>query len=158
MKLVLHKPRGIRHRRIPPLSLWLAYLAMLPIAAASLLALYMDRESLPPLIRLDSLWCGGLLCFFAGVRRGLSFRQQGGPRMAQLAGMMWLFLLGIGTLVSAGGPIALLIALLGFASMIPLDASAARDAEAPRYFARLRRMQMWVPVVSLSLMIAKMAA
>jgi len=145
-----------RYGRIPALSFLLAYLAMVPVAGTSVLVVCLPRIFLQPLDRIDSLWCGALLCFFAGVRRGLSFRQRGGPTLAQLAGMMWLFFLGIFTLLLAGRAESILLALAGFASIIPLDNAASRHDEAPHYFAWLRQLQMWVPLVSLSIMFCKM--
>ncbi len=129
---------------------------MVPIAGASVLAICLPRHFLPPIYRIDSLWCGALLCFFAGVRRGLSFRQRGGPTQTQIAGMMWLFIIGILTLVVAGRVESVLLALTGFASIIPLDNAASRNDEAPSYFALLRQSQMWVPVMSLVIVFCNM--
>jgi hypothetical protein len=133
----------------PPLiSLFLAYVAMLPLIAFAAVALVSRSPILP---HLAAIWSGGLLCFFAGVRRGLSFRQSGGPTVAQLGGMLWLFCAGILTLVTA----FLLLPLIAFASMMLLDISATHRREAPRYFARLREVQLWLPIASLLILIIK---
>lgn len=140
-------------RRTPLISLFLAYIAMVPVAAGPVAAFLAPPHWSPLLIRLDALWCGALLCFFAGVRRGLSFRQDGGPALAQLAGMLWLFILGIATITVPQRLLALLIPLLGFVSMRSMDIAATARHEAPLYFARLRRAQLWVPIISLCALI-----
>ncbi len=146
----LHLSRGTEQAsaKTPLISLFLAYAAMLPLIACVGLALLAPHLII---IRLAALWSGGLLCFFAGVRRGLSFRQSGGPTFAQLAGMAWLFCAGIITLLTA----FLLFPLIAFASMMLLDISATHRREAPRYFARLREVQLWLPILSLLILILK---
>jgi hypothetical protein len=134
--------------KTPLISLFLAYTAMLPLIACAGWELLAPSPILP---QLAALWSGGLLCFFAGVRRGLSFRQSGGPTSAQLAGMLWLFCAGIGTLVTS----FLLLPLIAFASMMLLDIAAANRREAPLYFARLREVQLWLPIISLLTLILK---
>jgi hypothetical protein len=134
--------------KTPLISLFLAYIAMLPLVACAALAL---RAPNPLLVHLATIWSGGLLCFFAGVRRGLSFRQSGGPTVSQLAGMLWLFCAGIATLAAS----LLLLPLIAFASMMLLDISATTRREAPRYFARLREVQLWLPILSLLTLILK---
>jgi hypothetical protein len=89
-----------------------------------------------------------LMLFFAGVRRGLSFRTEGGPRAAQIAMTLWLFALGLATL-PAPPQLACAWLAVGFASLLVLDPLAARRGEVPLYFARLRPPQMAVPLVSL---------
>ena len=120
--------------RTPWVSLLLAYAAMVPVVAGSAAAW---------------AWPGGVLCFLAGVRRGLSFRQPGGPTLAQIAAMLWLFVLGVGSLLSPWLVPALGPRIAGFATMAVLDPVAARRREAPRYFVRLRPVQMLVPIVAL---------
>jgi hypothetical protein len=134
--------------KTPLISLLLAYAAMLPLIACAALALLSRNPILP---HLAAIWSGGLLCFFAGVRRGLSFRQSGGPSFGQLAGMLWLFCAGIVTLLTA----FLLLPLIAFASMMLLDIVATNRREAPRYFARLREVQLWLPIFSLLTLILK---
>ena len=91
------------------------------------------------------LWGAAILLFLSGVRRGLSFRTEGGPRMAQLAMFAWLFGAGLAALVLPVGP-ALWLLALAYASVWAVDPWAARRGDAPLYFARLRPVQMAVPV------------
>ncbi len=88
------------------------------------------------------------------MRRGLSFRQEGGPTFAQLASMMWLFVTGAGSLLVPWRLPALVLLLLGYGSDAILDPIAAQGYEAPQYFARLRPVQMLVPIASLLLLLA----
>lgn len=142
-------------RHTPLVSLFLAYIAMLPAAVGAIAVWAVPPIWVSLIARADSLWCGALLCFFAGVRRGLSFRQSGGPTLAQLAGMMWLFVMGIATILSPWRSISLALPLLGFVSMFWLDAKATERHEAPLYFARLRAVQLWIPVLSLAALLAR---
>ena len=141
--------------KAPAISLLLAYAAMIPIAAGALASMTIGPKRAPAVTRLTIAWSGGVLCFLSGVRRGLSFRQADGPTLAQLAAMMWLFLLGTGALVIPRRLPSLVLLLIGYASMASLDPAAARHREAPRYFARLRPAQMLVPVISLLVLIAR---
>jgi hypothetical protein len=92
--------------------------------------------------------------FFAGVNRGLSFRQPGGPALAQVATMFWLFLIGMAALLMPWAA-SLVLLVTGYASMIVIGPAAAWRAEAPRYFARLRPWQMLLPVASLGVLLFK---
>ena len=138
----------------PPISLVLAYLPMLLLAAGAASTWLITTET-GLIMRLCITWSGALLCFLAGVRRGLSFRQEDGPTLAQLATMFCLFTLGVASLLSPWTIPALLLQLLGFAALAILDPIAARRGEAPRYFQRLRPAQMVIPVLSLLLLLAR---
>ena len=48
---------------------------------------------------------------------------------------------------------AMLLLLLGYASLIVFDVRAAWNLEAPSYFARLRPVQMLIPIASLGFML-----
>ncbi len=131
-----------------PLSLLLAFSAMLPIAAGAVLA-WLLPAPLGPLAEAGAvLWAGAVLCFLAGVRRGVSFRTPGGPRWAQIATMLWLFVLGVGALATLPLEVARVLLLLGYVSLAVLDPLAARRGEAPLFFERLRPVQMSIPIVS----------
>lgn len=135
----------------PPISLFLAYVAMVPIVSGAAASLVVRS---PTVVRLTTAWAGSILCFLAGVKRGLSFRQRGGPTLAQLASMLWLFVTGALALVLPWRIPSLVLLLLGFGSEAVLGPAAARRDEAPRYFARLRPVQMMVPVASLLVLLA----
>ena len=133
---------------IPWDGLIFGWVPMLPFPAA-VLGVWLGGEALAALaLRLAVLWGAALLLFLAGVRRGLSFRTPGGPRLSQLGMMLGLFLAGLLALLL---PLAWALLLLwaGFLALLVLDPVAARREEAPLYFARLRPPQMAVPVVCL---------
>ena len=136
--------------RAPALSLFLAYVAMLPVAAGAAGAVA-ARSAMAA--RLTTTWAGAVLCFLAGVRRGLAFRQPGGSTVGQVASMFSFFVLGAGSLLSPWRVPALVLLLLGYGSEIMLDPAAARRGEAPRYFARLRPVQLLIPLGSLGLLL-----
>lgn len=136
----------------PPLSLLLAYAAMLPMAVGAAGSVAARSAGTA---RLTTAWAGAVLCFLSGVRRGLGFRQAGGSTVGQVASMFSLFMLGAGSLLSPWRVPALALALLlpGYGSEIVLDPAAARRGEAPRYFARLRPVQLLIPIGSLALLL-----
>jgi len=133
----------------------LAYAATLPVVAGAFLYLFVPSlrtQALGGTIIFASL----LLCFFAGVRRGLSFRQPGGARASQILTMLWLFVAGLAAALSPWPLPALLLLVLGFASLMVLDRIAARRDEVPAYFGRLRSTQLLIPIVSLAAILARL--
>jgi hypothetical protein len=137
-------------RAIPLDGLLLGWGAMVPLAAAAGLAWVPDWSALA--LEAGRLWAAAIVVFLSGVRRGLSFRTEGGPRASQLAMMLWLFCGGLGSvLLPLVWALWLLLAL--YASLAVLDPIAARRGEAPLYFARLRPAQMGVGVVCLGVMV-----
>lgn len=155
---MLHDPPTVIEHRIgepalvPPLDLVLGWGAMLPFPAAALAAWAGWADAIPLVV----LWGGSVLCFLAGVRRGLSFRTVGGPTVPQLAVFAWLFLAGLAALVAPWPALAMVVLIVAYASLIWLDPAAAERGEAPLYFARLRPFQMAVPVASLLAMMPLM--
>ncbi len=139
--------------RTPLVSLLLAYAATVPTAAAAGAVLLAPPAWRGPALRLGSLWAGAVLCFLAGVRRGLSFRQSGGSTVSEIGSTISLFSLGAGSLVLPRGRVSLLTLLSGFVLLGIGDTRAARRGEAPRYFARLRPVQLLVPLASLSVLL-----
>ncbi len=137
----------------PAESLLLAYVAMVPLVAGAVALLSLRGDVAALVTRLTIDWAGALLCFFAGVNRGLSFRQPGGPAVAQVGTMLWLFVAGVASLLSPWPVVSLVLQLAGFASMAVLDPAAARHGEAPRYFARLRPVQLLIPSASLAVVL-----
>lgn len=103
-------------------------------------------------ILLSCVWASSILAFLAGVRRGLSFRTEGGPALAQIATMFCLFVLALAALVAVmhgRTTLAIAIDIIGFAAIMVLDPVAARKGQAPLSFARLRPPQMAIVLVSL---------
>ena len=137
----------------PLVSLLLAYAAMVPTATAAGAVLLAPRSWRGPASRLGGTWAGAVLCFLAGVRRGLSFRQDGGSTVSEIGSVVTLFSLGAASLVLPTGRASQLALLSGFALLGAGDARAARRSEAPRYFARLRPVQVLVPLASLSILL-----
>ena len=144
--------------RTPWESLVLAYAAMLPLAAGAIACLVLRGHDAALAVHLTVVWSGAVLCLLSGVRRGLSFRQEGGPVLSQLATMLWLFVLGAMSLLSPWAVPSVLLQMLGYATMAVYDPIAARQGEVPRYFQRLRPVQMLVPIVSLAVVLASMVA
>lgn len=153
-------------RSVPPESLFFGGIAMVPFPVGAALA-FLPGGAGALFADLTLLWGAAILTFLAGVRRGVSFRTPGGPTKAQLAMMMWLFLLGAIALVlvalsdllggTAADAAAAAMLGVGFVSMIVLDPMAARHGEAPLFFERLRPVQMIVPSVSLAVVLVALA-
>lgn len=152
MDSTTHLTHGIEDPKdhTPAISLALAYVAMVPTATGAATA-SMFRS--PAIARLTITWAGAVLCFLAGVKRGLSFRQRGGPTVAQIASMFGLFVPGALAVLLPWRIPSLVLLLLSYGSEAVLGPVAARRDEAPRYFARLRPVQMMVPVASLLLLL-----
>jgi hypothetical protein len=142
--------------RIPPLSLILGYG---PMAAFPLLALaaWLAPAPWPAVaVAIGQGWGGALLIFLGGVRRGLSFFTDGGPRTAQIVTMLWLFLLGCAALLVVPA-IAYPLLVVGYGSIALLDPPAARRGDAPAFFARLRPPQMGVALGGLVALLVRVS-
>lgn len=106
-------------------------------------------------LQLTALWGTAILLFLSGVRRGLSFRTEGGPTWRQMATMLTLFCLGSCSLGAIWLDLvawALVPLIVGYSAIFLLDPMAADAGEAPLYFRTLRRLQM--PIIMLALIIA----
>ena len=139
-------------REVPWLSVVFGFGPMIPFVGGAVLA----WADLPPgravWVDLTMFWAASICTFLAGVRRGVSFRTMGGPTLAQMLTMLWLFSAGSGALVLwwLHQPIvALGLLAAAYASIGILDPIAARSGQAPLFFARLRPVQMVLPVASL---------
>ncbi|MCE4226636.1 DUF3429 domain-containing protein [Methylobacterium sp. C25] len=125
---------------------------MVPFVGGAILAWWCVGEIREGFIMLTTLWGGAILVFLSGVRRGVSFRTEGGPRPAQLSTMFGLFSLGFLALAAAvrnEPSTALALLILGYGGIAILDPIAARRGEAPLHFARLRPLQMPVAILGL---------
>ena len=106
-------------------------------------------------LQLTALWGTAILLFLSGVRRGLSFRTEGGPTWRQMATMLTLFCLGSCSLAAIWLDFvawALVPLIVGYSAIFLLDPIAADAGEAPLYFRTLRRLQM--PIIMFALIIA----
>ncbi|AWN34982.1 DUF3429 domain-containing protein [Methylobacterium radiodurans] len=140
-------------RETPWLSVVFGYGPMLPFVAGAAGA-WWQRGALDFLITLVTILYGAaILLFLSGVRRGVSFRTEGGPTVAQIATMLGLFCLGFGALltgvIQGKQDIALDMLIAGFVAIAILDPIAARRGEAPLFFARLRPLQIPIAILSL---------
>jgi hypothetical protein len=135
--------------RIPTTSLIFGYgpVLLLPIAAVMAWTLPTPVPTVVTWLAIG--WASAILIFLAGVRRGLSFRGDGEAPLSTLAAMIWLFLLGLGGLVSPTPLMSLTLLAIGYVSVAILDPIAARRGEAPAHFARLRPPQMGIAVLGL---------
>ena len=141
--------------RIPLLSLVFAFGPMLLSLADAALIWIAPPSDVPWLVNVLLLWSGALLAFLAGVRRGLTFRSPDGETPAQIATMFYLFVIAVAALFSGPTRVAASLLMLGFTSVGILDWMAARRQEVPPYFARLRPVQMLLPVISLLVVLPK---
>jgi hypothetical protein len=133
------------------LDLALGCAAMAPILGVGVAVWILPQTAGVALAILAVMWSGALLTFFAGVRRGLSFSELGGARPSELASMLWLFVMGVLTLIFESP----LLGAIGFASLAALDTLAARRLQAPPYFKRFRPVQMLVGTLGLTVILAR---
>lgn len=141
---------------VPALSLVFGYGAMLPLVAAACIGWAFPAPWAAAILAAALVWAGAILAFLAGVRRGLSFRTQGGPTVSQLVGMLWLFALAVAALASPWALLSCALLLIGYASVAVMDRVAAGTGEAPAFFAVLRPPQMLLAMASLVAVAARL--
>ena len=142
---------------VPWLSVVFGYGPMLPLVLGALEAWRSAGPLRGEAILLTVIWAASILAFLAGVRRGLSFRTEGGPASAQLVTMFGLFVLALAALVAIVHGLAVYavaLVLIGFVAVMVLDPVAARRGQAPLFFARLRPPQIAIAVLSLLALLA----
>ena len=127
---------------------------MLPVMAAAGAAWLVPplRRGVVP--RAGVVWAGTVLAFLGGVRRGLSFRNPGGPQPRQMAGMARSFGLALSALLSPNRAASCLLLAAGFADIAIDDPAMAEHGEAPAFFAELRPAQMTLAIASLLVLAA----
>ncbi len=143
--------------QVPWLSVVLGYGPMLPFVGGAIAAWLLRGAWRDEVILLTVIWAASILSFLAGVRRGLSFRTQGGPALAQIVTMTCLFVLALTSFVAiihGFAFVAIALVLVGFATIMILDPIAAHEGQAPLFFARLRPPQMSIAVISLAALLA----
>ena len=136
----------------PWLGVFFGYIAMVPFVIGALAFWLAGEPWRGAALSITLFWGCAILTFLSGVRRGVSFRTPGGVTAAQVATMLWLFGLGFSAIVltALALPVwAAALLILGYLSLQVLDPIAARKLEAPLYFARLRPVQMAIPVLCL---------
>jgi len=144
-------------RDVPWLSVVFGYGPMLPFLLGAAAVWWLRDDLGDAILYLTLLWACAILLFLSGVRRGLSFRTEGGATFAQIATMLGLFSLGFVALVATGlgqSVAALALLIVGYAAIALLDPIAARRGEAPLYFSRLRPFQMPLAILGLAALLA----
>jgi hypothetical protein len=154
---MINAPPEFSDKAIPLSSIVLGLGPMLPLPVAGLLAWTLPAPWPIVITWLAIWWAAALLIFIAGVRRGLTFRAPAGARAADLASMLWLFVLGAGALALPRPLLSLALLVVGYASVMVLDPAAARVGIAPVHFARLRPPQMAVALIGLFALIGHAA-
>ena len=142
---------------VPWLSIVLGYGPMLPFVAGAGASWTLHGSWHGEVVFLTMIWADAILAFLAGVRRGLSFRTEGGPAVAQIATMFGLFVLALTSLLALThgfARVAVGSTLVGFAAVMVLDPIAARNGQAPLFFARLRPPQIAIAAASLAVLLA----
>ena len=151
---VYRKIEVIESSRIPALDFVFAFGPMAPFVIGAATASWLSGTLRIAALQATALWGTAILLFLSGVRRGLSFRTENGPTVVQLATMLGLFTLGFGALIILWldhvTP-ALLMLVAGYAAVVVLDPIAARRGEAPLYFHRLRRWQIPIALIALTI-------
>lgn len=144
-------------RRIPGLDLVFGFGPMLPIAVGAAAAWWLQGQPFEYLVALFTLlYAASILCFLAGVHRGVSFRTEGGPRLSQMMTMLVLYGLGLGSLFAAvmgKAVLGLAMLILGFMLVAVLDPLEARTGAVPLPHAKLRPIQMPIAVISLAVLL-----
>jgi hypothetical protein len=133
------------------LDLGLGIAATVPILAAALIVALQPIGSNPWLRTLAVIWSSSLLTFFAGVRRGLTFSEAGGGRPFELATMLFIFGIGVVSLVLVSPALG----AAGLAAVGLFDAISGARLEAPRYFKVFRPIQMGACVIALAVIQAR---
>jgi Protein of unknown function (DUF3429) len=138
--------------QIPTLDVVFGFGPTLPFVLGAVLAWWFPQPWRLVTLQFTALWGTAILLFLSGVRRGLSFRTEGGPTWRQIATMLTLFSLGtcsLGAIWLNGLRSSLVLLLVGYSAIFVLDPIAAAVGEAPLYFRTLRRLQM--PIIILAL-------
>ena len=136
-------------RRTPPVSVLLASAALLPLLAGTAATLAAPGPRSAAAEKATLAWANAILLFLAGVRRGLAFREPGGPTAAQIATAAGLFLPGLAAMLAPRPRPAAALLAAGFTGIAVLDPLAARRQEAPAFFSRLRPVQAGVATLAL---------
>ncbi len=129
------------------LDLGLGVAATVPLLAAAALVCSQPPGTGVWVRTLSVIWAASLLTFFAGVRRGLSFSEAGGGRALELTTMLFVFVIGVLSLVLVSPALS----AAGLAGVGLFDARSAARRQAPTYFKLFRPVQMGACVVALAL-------
>lgn len=131
---------------VPRDGLLLGWAATVPFFVFAIALWLADASLAKTIAAVAQLWGGAIMLFFSGVRRGLSFRTEGGPHWQQLVVFGLLFFGGLAVL-TVPPKTALFIVAVALAALAIEDTRAAHRGEVPLYFSRLRPPQMSVAAV-----------
>ena len=121
----------------------LGWAAVLVLGACVVCVRVGPRPLAPVVLRFARLWIGGLLCFFGGVHRGASFYNPKGPQLSDPSVFLAMHFLGLG-IVALPPRTAWRLAAPGMLATLASDLYLARAGRLPRFFLRLRPLQLLV--------------
>jgi hypothetical protein len=109
---------------IPGLDVVFGFGPTLPFVLGAALAWWLPQPWRQVALQATALWGMAILLFLSGVRRGPSFRTQGGPTLRQIATMLALFGLGacsLGAIWLDAATLALVLLLAGYCAIFVRD-------------------------------------
>ncbi|AQS90424.1 hypothetical protein A0U94_05000 [Gluconobacter albidus] len=129
----------------------LGWLAILMLAVLLLCSRLTSGKIRSFVFRLARIWVAGLFCFFAGVHRGASFYNPEGPRLSDPLIFLSMHFGGLG-LALLPSRTAWRIAPAGMLLTLGGDIFLARQDRLPRFFLRLRPLQLLVATALIALL------
>lgn len=136
-----------------PMDVALAWGTVAPFVACALAAWLTRGAAQAVAMSLAIIWGGAILAFAAGVRRGLGLRNS---RWAQVAVVLWAFVLAFGSMIALKPLTSLGLLILGYSSLALLAHHSARRTEVPPPFGRFRAVQMAVAALCLCAVAARL--
>ncbi|GBQ51020.1 hypothetical protein ACM0P6_04220 [Komagataeibacter sucrofermentans] len=101
------------------------------------------RPLVPFVLRFARMWVAGLFCFFGGVHRGASFYNPRGPQLSDPVIFLAMHFMGLGIMILSPQA-AWRLATPGMLATLGGDLYLARGHRLPRFFLRLRPLQLMV--------------
>ncbi|MBE7730202.1 hypothetical protein [Komagataeibacter sp. FXV3] len=101
------------------------------------------RPLAPLVLRFARIWVAGLFCFFGGVHRGASFYNPRGPQLSDPVIFLAMHFMGLGIMILPPQA-AWRLAAPGMLATLGSDLYLARGHRLPRFFLRLRPLQLMV--------------
>ncbi|WP_308720996.1 hypothetical protein [Komagataeibacter xylinus] len=101
------------------------------------------RPLAPLVLSFARMWVAGLFCFFGGVHRGASFYNPRGPQLSDPIIFLAMHFMGLGIMILPPQA-AWRLAAPGMLATLGGDLYLARRNRLPRFFLRLRPLQLMV--------------
>ena len=126
-------------------------------AAVSMMGMFLlgvrlvPRPLAPLVLRFARMWVAGLFCFFGGVHRGTSFYNPRGPQLSDPVIFLAMHFMGLGIMILPPQA-AWRLAAPGMLATLGSDLYLARGHRLPRFFLRLRPLQLMVASGLIALM------